>query len=200
MENKKTLKFVTAGLLAALAFIAFYFLKFQLSLPLGNGNVFIHLANAVCVLAALLLGGVYGGLAGAVGLTLADILSGYAIYAPETFFLKLCIGIVTGIIAHKIGKLSQQKTPKKVFLWTLIASASGLAFNVIFDPLMNYFYTWLLAGKPAALVNLPMEIGVTAFNAAISLVAVVPIYLLLRPALMKAGLFFIIGEQKDETR
>ena len=38
----------------------------------GGDATSLHLGNAFCVLAALLLGGGYGGLAGAVGMTIAD--------------------------------------------------------------------------------------------------------------------------------
>ena len=41
------------------------------------------------VLAALLLGGYWGGLAGAVGMTIADLTTSYVTSAPKTFFLKL---------------------------------------------------------------------------------------------------------------
>lgn len=38
-----------------------------------------HVGNAFCVLAALLLGGWYGGLAGAIGMTISDLFD--SIYA-----------------------------------------------------------------------------------------------------------------------
>ena len=40
----------------------------------GGDATSIHIGNAFCVLAALLLGGVYGGLAGAIGMGIADIM------------------------------------------------------------------------------------------------------------------------------
>ena len=51
------------------------------------------------MLGALLLGGWYGGIAGAVGMTIADIMDPvYITVAPKTFVLKLCIGLITGLV------------------------------------------------------------------------------------------------------
>jgi uncharacterized membrane protein len=62
--------------------------------------------NAFCVLAALLLGGWYGGLAGAIGMTISDLLDPiYAMGAPKTFISKLFIGLITGLVAHKYNSL-----------------------------------------------------------------------------------------------
>ena len=62
-----------------------------------------HLGNTFCVLAALLLGGLPGGIAGAIGMGIADLLDpAYVIVAPKTIILKLGIGIITGLVAHRI--------------------------------------------------------------------------------------------------
>ena len=58
-------------------------------------------------LTALLLDGVSGGLAGAIGLALADILAGDPGYAITTFVLKFIIGITCGAVAHKAFKLRE---------------------------------------------------------------------------------------------
>lgn len=43
-------------------------------------------------LGALILGGLYGGIGGALGMTIGDIFDPvYVVYAPKTFLLKLCI-------------------------------------------------------------------------------------------------------------
>ena len=47
------------------------------------------------MLGALLLGGWYGGLAGSIGMTIADLMDPvYITGAPKTFVLKLCIGLI----------------------------------------------------------------------------------------------------------
>ena len=45
---------------------------FKDSDPTIGGDLWLFMGNAFCVLAALLLGGVYGGLAGSLGMTVVD--------------------------------------------------------------------------------------------------------------------------------
>ena len=99
-------KLAQAGLLAALCYIGFAF--FKIDIPVGTEKTAFHLGNVFCVLAALLLGGFWGGLAGAVGMTVGDLTTAYVTSAPKTFFLKLCIGLIVGLVAHHICKLGQK--------------------------------------------------------------------------------------------
>lgn len=192
MKNEKLNKLVATGLFAALSYVVFTFLQIKIPLPGGDATSF-HLGNAVCVVGALILGGVYGGIGGAIGMTIADLMiPEYIVYAPKTFLLKFCIGFITGLIAHKIGKISKSKDTKHVLKWTIIASVCGLLFNVIFDPLVGYFYKLLILGKPAAELALVWNVTTTSVNAVTSVVASVIIYMALRPALKKSGLFMEI--------
>lgn len=186
--NNKAYKIAMTGLMAALSYVVFTFLQIKIPLPGGDATS-IHLGNAVCVLGALLLGGVYGGIGGALGMTIGDLFDPvYIVYAPKTFVLKLCIGLVTGLVAHKIGKISDSDDSKHVLKWTIIAAISGLLFNVIFDPLVGYFYKLLILGKPAAEITLAWNIGATSINAVTSTIVSVIVYMALRPSLRKAGL------------
>ena len=76
------------GVMAALSRVAYLFVR----VPFYGGSSF-HLGNTFTALTALLLDGVSGGLAGAIGLALADILAGDPGYAVTTFVLKFIIGI-----------------------------------------------------------------------------------------------------------
>ncbi len=196
MKNQKAQKIAITGLMAALSYVVFTFLQIKIPLPGGDATS-IHLGNAVCVLGALILGGFYGGLGGAIGMTIGDLLDPvYIVYAPKTFFLKLCIGLITGLIAHKIGKITLETDHKKVAFWTVLSAACGLLFNVIFDPLIGYFYKLAILGKPAAEVTLAWNVASTSINAVTSTIVASLVYLALRPALKKAGLFFVIGKEK----
>ncbi len=196
MRNEKVYKIVFIGLIAALSYVVFTFLQIKITLPGGDATS-IHLGNAVCVIGALLLGGVSGGLGGAIGMTIGDLMDPvYVVYAPKTFLLKFFIGFIVGIIAHKFGKISTETNSKKVFKWTVLAAVSGLLFNVIFDPLIGYYYKLLILGKPAAEIMLAWNIAATSINAATSSIVSVAVYMALRPALKKSGLFFNIGTIK----
>lgn len=193
MKNEKLLKVVFTGIFAALSYVVFTFLQIKIPLPGGDATS-IHLGNAVCVLGALLLGGVYGGLGGAIGMTIGDLLDPvYVVYAPKTLFLKFCIGFITGLIAHKLGHVSTETDSKKVLKWTIAASICGLLFNVIFDPLIGYFYKLVILGKPAAELTLAWNVASTSINAVTSAIVSVLVYMALRPALKKSGLFFTIS-------
>lgn len=188
MKNKSTKKIVMVGLIAALSYVVFTFLQIKITLPGGDATS-IHLGNAVCVIGALLLGGFYGGLGGALGMTIGDLLDPiYIVYAPKTFILKLGIGLITGLVAHKICHINTQTDNKKIFRSALAASICGLLFNVIFDPLVGYYYKLLILGKPAAELTLAWNIASTTINAVTSTVVSVLLYMALRPALRKSGL------------
>lgn len=198
MKNQTALKIAFTGLLAALSYVVFTFLQIKIPLPGGDATS-IHLGNAVCVLGALLIGGFYGGLGGAIGMTIGDLLDPvYIVYAPKTFLLKLCIGLITGLVAHKIGRISIETDKKKVLKWTILASVAGLLFNVIFDPLIGYFYKLLILGKPAAELTLAWNVTATSINAVTSTIVSILIYMALRPALKKAGLFFTLSKEKND--
>ena len=95
MEHKKILQLTQCALIAALAYVGFQFLR--IDIPVGTERTAIHLGNTFVVIGALLLGG-WGGFAGAMGLTMADLTSGYITSAPKTFLLKLAIGLITTLL------------------------------------------------------------------------------------------------------
>lgn len=197
MKNENVQKIALTGLFAALSYVVFTFLQIKIPLPGGDATS-IHLGNAVCVLGALLVGGVYGGIGGALGMTIGDLLDPvYIVYAPKTFILKLCIGLITGLVAHRFGKISQKNDTKEILTWTIAAAVSGLLFNVIFDPLVGYFYKLVILGKPAAELTLAWNVASTSINAVTSTIVSVAAYMALRPALKKAGFFFILSDAKE---
>ena len=182
-------KLAQAGLLAALCYIGFAF--FKIDIPVGPEKTAFHLGNVFCVLAALLLGGYWGGLAGAIGMTIADLTTAYVTSAPKTFLLKLCIGLIVGLVAHKIFHLSKEHSAKYVTGVTILASACGMAFNVVADPLVGYFYKMYLLGVPQDISKALAKISTvtTGVNAIVAVICASIFYLALRPALKKAGLF-----------
>ena len=200
-KNSTAYKIALTGLTAALSYVVFTFLQIKIMIPGTSDATSIHLGNAVCVLGALLLGGPLGGLGGAVGMTIGDLLDPvYILSAPKTFLLKLCIGLVTGLVAHKIGRLSRCQDSKAAFRWSLAAAVCGLGFNMVFDPVFSYFYKLLILGKPIAELSLLPNITTTSINAVTSAVVAVAVYNALRPAQKKAGLLPVIGTPtRDHT-
>lgn len=188
MINDKVYKITMTGLFAALSYVVFTYLQIKISLPGGDATS-IHLGNAICVLGALVLGGLHGGLGGAIGMAIGDLFDPiYVVYVPKTLLLKLCIGLITGFVAHNIGHISERTEKKDIVKWTIIAGACGLLFNMIFDPLVGYYYKLLLLGKPAAELTLAWNITATGINALTSLFVATVVYTALLPALKSMGL------------
>ena len=191
------MKLAQTALLAALCFVSFTFLQIKIPMPGGDATS-LHIGNAFCVLGALLLGGWYGGLAGAIGMTIADLMDPiYITGAPKTFFLKLCIGLIVGLVAHHIAQINDSTDKKYVFKWSLIASIAGLSFNVIADPIVGYFYKQYILGQPQKMAEVlaKWSAATTFVNAVVSVILVVFIYNAVRPILLRSGL--LVSQPKN---
>ncbi len=192
-QNSTVMKLAQTALFAALSYVAFMFLQIKIPVPGGDATS-LHIGNAFCVLGALLLGGWYGGIAGALGMTLADLMDPvYISVAPKTFVLKLCMGLIAGLVAHKIARINEHTERKYVFRWSILAAAAGLGFNVVADPIVGFFYKQYILGQPqemaAALAK--MSAAATLVNGIVSVILVGAVYNALRPALIKMQILHI---------
>ncbi len=87
----QTKKLAMAAIMTALVFIATRFTQFPIA-PLG----YVHAGDALVLLCALLPGGIYGIAAAGIGAMLADLTSGYVIYALPTLMIKalMCLAVI----------------------------------------------------------------------------------------------------------
>lgn len=179
-----------AALFAALCYIGFSYCK--IDIPVGMEKTAFHLGNVFCVLAALFLGGFWGGMSGAIGMTIADLTTAYVTSAPKTFLLKLCIGLITGFVAHKIFKISQDREDRKAPLTvaTVISCAAGMAFNIVADPVVGYFYKMYILGVPQQAASIWAKMGAitTSVNAVVAVIAATVFYMALRKAMRRTNL------------
>ncbi len=121
MENKKQkniLNLTFISLFAALSYIALMLFFFPV------GIMYVHFGNLIVVLAALLIGGWQGGLAGSIGMGLYDIFNGHADSSPKTFLLKFLIGLTVGIIYTFLN--NRKKYPS---LWLMISGFISLIIS-----------------------------------------------------------------------
>lgn len=65
---------------------------------------YINLGDTLVNLCAWMLGGGYGAFAAGFGSALADLISGYAIYAPATFMIKFLMAFVSCLLFHACMK------------------------------------------------------------------------------------------------
>lgn len=199
-QSSETLrKIIFAGLMAALCYIGYAIFP-----PISVTGTKIHLGNAFVVLGALLLGGLYGGLSGAIGLSLADILSGYAVSAPRTFICKLVIGLVCGLIAHHLFHISENREKTYIVRAAIVASVGSLLVNCIFEPSLKWvWYMFLFPDPEKAESAIKTLLAITTYstliNAAINSVIAIILYLALRPVLKKSGLFFCLSKKNHPT-
>ncbi len=196
MKKNAVLKLSITALMAALCYVAFTFLQIKIPTPVGYTS--FHLGNTFCVLGALLLGGLPGGIAGAIGMGIGDILDPvYITVAPKTIILKLGIGLVTGLVAHKVLKINT-KTGKELKKDVFLASGAGMLFNCIGEPLFSYLYYLIILGNSEkAITYLALAKFVTTFiNAILAVIIASILYLAIYPRLKESGLLDRIGPNK----
>lgn len=184
-----TQKITVAGLMAALCFVGYIVFP-----AISVTGTKIHLGNAFVVLGALLLGPWYGGAAGAIGLTIADLVSGYASSAPRTFITKFVLGMIVGFVAYKIGRINSVNEKKKIFLWSVISSISGLLVNCVFEPVLKYVWYTLLtpnAEKAESAIKALMLVTTyaTLINAVINAAAAIILFHALLPFIRRLGIW-----------
>lgn len=85
---------VTVGVLAAMCTIATL-----IKVPFGTGAM-VHLGSACIFTVGIVFGGIYAGLAGAIGSAFFDLLLGFSPYTIWSFFIKGIAGLLVGIIAR----------------------------------------------------------------------------------------------------
>lgn len=90
---------VINALFIALTLAATMFINIRLPI-VGNGGL-IHLGNVPLFIAALVLGKKSGAIAGAFGMALFDLISGWTAWAPFTFIIVGLMGYTAGLIAEK---------------------------------------------------------------------------------------------------
>ena len=83
-SNNEHIRLLTlTGMLTALTTVAT--IVIQIPTPTKG---YVNLGDTIVNISGWLLGGFYGGMAGGIGSALADIITGYAIYAPATLIIK----------------------------------------------------------------------------------------------------------------
>lgn len=158
MRINKTHQLVLFAMFASLTTVMT--LLFRIPIPSAQG--YVNIGDTILLLAALILGPAAGFWAGAIGSALADMIAGYAMYIPFTFFVKGLEGLFAGFLYKKTRKLSLA-----VFI-----PAIWMA--------VGYFLTdWFLYGLAAAFAAFPMNLLQGIFGAIFALV----LYRVLRPIL-----------------
>lgn len=106
-ERKDTkellLKICVSGMFAALICVATMII--QIPSPLGG---YVNFGDCFILVAAWVLGPIYGFAASGIGSAIADLLTGYAHYVPGTFVIKGLIAVAAAVIVHIFMKKSDK--------------------------------------------------------------------------------------------
>ena len=162
MSDTKIRKLVMAALFAALCTVMT--MVIQVPSPMQG---YVNLGDCAVLLSAWVLGPLYGGAAAGTGSMLADILSGYAHYAPGTFLFKLAMAAAAALIFRALQRPSIPLPAAQ--------AVSGIAAEAIMTA--GYFgYASLLLGRGlAAAASVPGNLIQGAFG----LTAAATVYVLL---------------------
>ena len=138
--NTKTKKIVTAALMAALTCAATMIIKIP-----SPFKGYLNLGDCIVLSAGWMLSPAYGFLAAGLGSALADVFSGYVVYAPATFAIKGLMALVAfygaKLLHKRLGAL-----PARII--------SGLAAEITM--IFGYFvFEGFLYGFGPSLVNIP---------------------------------------------
>lgn len=141
----KTRGMVTVGMLAALCVIATF-----IKIPFGTGAM-VHLGSAFIFTAAAIFGGVYTGLAAAIGSALYDLLMGFSPYTLWSFFIKGSAGLIAGYIAVGLYPQYRAYSMSRHLLAIILAACWTLG---------GYILAWwqVIGSFSVALTNVPASL------------------------------------------
>lgn len=135
-----TAKIALYGVLISLTTVA----TMVISIPTIATKGYVNLGDAIVLLSGLVLGPAGGFIVGGIGSALADLILGYAYYAPFTFAIKGLEGMLGVYLFRKLFK------EKNVIVPTVIA---GLWMATGYLIVESFMY-----GFPAAFVSYPSNI------------------------------------------
>ena len=159
---KKVYQLVLASLFAALTYVMT--MVVQVPSPMQG---YVNLGDCAVLLSAWLLGPLYGGAAAGIGSMLADLLSGYAHYAPGTFAIKLAMAVAAALIFRAL----QSRASHNLLLSQAVSGV--VAETIMVVGYFGYASLWLGKGLAAA-ASIPGNIvqGVFGLVTAIAVYAV----------------------------
>lgn len=163
-KNLTTKKLVYVALFTALVYIFSRFFQIPVVTPFGQTR--FHLGNVFCLLAGILMGPGFGGLAAGLGSALFDLFDPvYFTSAPITFVTKFALAFVAGAIYRKRNELVDKKR-------LVLAAILGQLTYVFLYLLKSYITNKFVMGftNEAVMAELIPKAGVSLFNALISVI------------------------------
>ena len=144
MKTKNT---VVSAMMAALVCVATMIIR--LPSPLHG---YINLGDGVALLCGWMLPPVYGFMAAGIGSALADLLSGYGIYAPITFIIKGGMALIVRGVSRATSKKLRPFSAK--LIGGAVAESVMVGGYLVFESLLYGFVPSLANVPPNAVQGL----------------------------------------------
>ena len=156
--QSKTEKLVIVALMASLVCVVTMIIKIPSPL-----NGYINLGDGIVLVCGWVLSPLCGFLAAGIGSALADVISGYFVYAPITFIIKGAMALIAHFV-HKLMRKSIGKLPAQLIGGTLAEILMALGYFVYEG--MLYGFTPSLTNMPANAIQgaVGLVIGVVLIN------------------------------------
>lgn len=140
MKKNHTKLMCISGILSALVFV----ITAYLHIPTYNG--YVHCGDGVIFLAACVLPIPYSIIVGALGAMLADLLTGFAIWAPGSMIIK---GLLALLFTYKSNKI----ITKRNLVMLLPAALISAAGYYLYEALITGSFIASLSGIPGSIIQ-----------------------------------------------
>lgn len=109
----------------------------NMKIPTAIG--YTHLGDGFVFVAAVVFGKKRGAIAAALGMTLADLLGGYAIWAPFTFVIKAVMAYIAATLAYR-NDYNGDNVKNNIFAFALAGTWMVLAYYLANAVIVRYVY------------------------------------------------------------
>lgn len=149
LKDNKLVKICVTAMFAALICVATMLIR--IPTPLGG---YVNFGDCFILIAAWVLGPVYGFAAGGIGSALADLFAGYMNYVPGTFIIKGLIAVAAALIVHAFVKNSDKLRLPGFIVGGLAGEIIMIGGYYLFEAtFLGYGFAGTLASIPGNLVQ-----------------------------------------------
>lgn len=194
MKNYKTkgsmiYRMSFTAIMAALVFVC---TSINIQIPLPGLNVMLHLGNVLCILSALILGAIPGGISAGVGSFLYDLTNPlYITSAPFTLIFKFIMAFICAKIAFRHGKNAEDQKNN------VLAAVVGMFVYIVLYLGKTFVANMFLGvAMQANLLLIAEGAAVSAINTVIAIAIAVPLGAGVRKALRSSSILDKIEEER----
>ncbi len=165
MNNKRRLTvkdIVYVGVLAAMCAMAT-----SIKIPFGVGAM-VHLGTAFLFTVGICFGGMYAGLAGAIGSAFYDLLMGFSPYTVWSFVIKGTAGLLVGFIAKGLWPAPIAYNAGNTWVWrALLGCVMAAAWT-----LGGYIVAWwqITGSLATAFANIPSSLMTSGVGLVVAMI------------------------------